>query len=1571
MPLVYVHGIGTWTGRALPNLLRRSSRNRLIVIALAGMLVAGLVVAATVSGAAQASAAGAYVPLSPVRILDTRNAVGVPTTTPVPGQGSVELQVTGAGGVPGGAVGAVVLNVTVTQPTWEGFVTVYPTGSARPTVSNLNFAAGRTVPNLVTVKVGEDGKVSLFNGQFEPGKTVHIIADVAGYYLSGEATEAGTYTPLVPARILDTRNAVGVSTTTPVLGQGSVELQVTGAGGVPGGAVGAVVLNVTVTQPTWEGFVTVYPTGSARPTVSNLNFAAGRTVPNLVTVKVGEGGRVSLFNGQFEPGKTAHVIADVAGYYLAGQASQPGAFVALSPARVLDTRNATGIATTTPIPGQSGVALQVTGAGGVPGGAVGAVVLNVTVTQPTWEGYVTAYPTGTTRPTVSNLNFASGQTVPNLVVVKVGGGGQVTFFNGQFEPAKSAHLIADVAGYFLTDMPSPVADVAVDGVTTSAITLAWTNPPPVTFTGVTIRRVVGASPPATPSDGVLAVQTTGAVNVWTDEGLVAGQTYSYALFAQYGDGSGHAPPATITVTVPTAASLTGTVTGPGGPVAGATVQVVDVSNGLEAAHVSTADDGTYAVAGLPPGTYTVCVNPAGASPGPDGLGYLPQCWDQIGPGETPTPVTVSAGSHVAGINANLVTAGSISGTVTDSDSDPIEGVVVSVDQPGGDPAAYAVTDNLGQWSVAGMPTGSYGVCFDPSQVPGASYAPECFDDQSPSSTRTLVEITEGSAVANVDVVLQTESPAAAPGRGAGRTATALAPLPYGVYPSTSLGGLVCEDVLFLAARGSGQSGPGGVKLDPADPHAGLGGPVRTAYEAFMAGIIDGRTVTRPVTVSYAADNVLPNVVTGTYIPDLWQGVKEVRRALIARASQCPNERIVLAGYSQGAMVMHRVLHNATTDGVATVLSTSILNRVDAAILIADGDRVADDTTHNYGSAKDSAHGVGTQLDGTVKPVSKLPAGVGVGTFSVCNARDIVCDLRLAPVVGCVLLCAAHGTVVHLGYEDTQVVKEAAAAAASWVQTFPAIGGAPITITGSVGLPLSVQLEATYLGDIAWSLAPGSPLPAGLTLSGTGLIHGTPQSTVAGQDVDIRLTTTILGVDSTITARVTVTVVPPNFPTAWSAQVAPLPSDTYPTPFSAVTAVACPGGASCYAVGSYRAGFSFERPLLLVGAGDAWVSVPAPGSPVGGFLDIACGSVTGCVAVGADTALSRHRPLMYVGSGDDWTRLEVTLPADYGSQHDARLSRVACPSSTVCVAAGSYHTTAGVPKVFLLTGVDGTWTTVGLALPVASTLVNLSDIACPSLTACVAVGTSNVSSGFDGGPLVVSGFGDSWTAIAGPLPPSELGRSGGLESISCPSPTQCVAVGTYQEGFSYPFGLILTGFGTTWTPQAAPEPADSSRNGSPYISNTVLYSVSCPSSASCVAVGHYITQDGTYDGVLLTGTPGGWSAQTATLPADAGPRDHEDDIVHSMLYAVDCPTAGSCLALGEYRTASSTISAFVTSIAGPGWTSTGVPLPTDPLDVFANFHSLDCVSVFFCAAGGEYNPGFQQREGLVLTGPGPG
>ncbi len=123
----------------------------------------------------------------------------------------------------------------------------------------------------------------------------------------------------------------------------------------------------------------------------------------------------------------AQLVADITGYYLAGTPDTPGAYVPLTPARLLDTR--TNLGGTGPVTAHGTVHLPIAGQAGVPASGASTVVMNVTVTEPKAAGNITVYPDGTTMPTTSNLNFTAGQTIPNLVLAKLGTNGRVSLTN--------------------------------------------------------------------------------------------------------------------------------------------------------------------------------------------------------------------------------------------------------------------------------------------------------------------------------------------------------------------------------------------------------------------------------------------------------------------------------------------------------------------------------------------------------------------------------------------------------------------------------------------------------------------------------------------------------------------------------------------------------------------------------------------------------------------------------------------------------------------------------------------------------------------------------------------------------------------------------------------------------------------------------------------------------------------------------------------------------------------------------------------------------------------------------------
>ena len=252
-----------------------------------------------------ASSTALYAPVSPVRVLDTRNGTGG-FSSPVGAGKSIALQITGKNGVPATGVTAVVLNVTATGGTANSFVTAYPDGTTRPAEgSNLNFTKGETIPNLVTVPVGSDGKVDLFNN----AGSVNLVADLQGYYTTSGGSGLATAGPV---RVLDTRNGTG-GFSSPVGAGKSIALQITGSNGVPASGVTAVILNVTATGGTASSFVTAYPDGTTRPAQgSNLNFTKGETIPNLVIVPVGSDGKVDLYNNA----GSVNLVADLFGYFV-------------------------------------------------------------------------------------------------------------------------------------------------------------------------------------------------------------------------------------------------------------------------------------------------------------------------------------------------------------------------------------------------------------------------------------------------------------------------------------------------------------------------------------------------------------------------------------------------------------------------------------------------------------------------------------------------------------------------------------------------------------------------------------------------------------------------------------------------------------------------------------------------------------------------------------------------------------------------------------------------------------------------------------------------------------------------------------------------------------------------------------------------------------------------------------------------------------------------------------------------------------------------------------------------------
>lgn len=401
--------------------------------------------------------AGTFHPMSPTRILDTRRPLGFfgPVQTGDGRNGSLDpitrrtvaanhdLQVTGRHGIPSSGVSAVLLNVTAVSAgaPGPGFMSIVPkpprvgdifddqaSYGAFPATSNLNIDSGDPVPNLVLARVGAGGKIRIANYL---GPT-HVIADIAGWFGTGGAHLKGAgFAGVVPDRLLDTRNGIGGPAARFDAGE-IRSVQVAGVAGIPSDAE-SVVVNITLTGADRIGFVTAFPNGQPVPDASNGNIVPGGVRANTAVVKVGAGGRINLLMAE----ASADVIVDVLGSFGRGS----GRVTAITPERIVDSRG--GLGTPARPWGENEVRdVVVAGRGGVPAGAT-AVIANLTATSTTSWGFLSAWPAGAPRPASSNLNFLGGQTVPNLVMLKLGTGGRLSIANGP----GSAHVIVDVMGY--------------------------------------------------------------------------------------------------------------------------------------------------------------------------------------------------------------------------------------------------------------------------------------------------------------------------------------------------------------------------------------------------------------------------------------------------------------------------------------------------------------------------------------------------------------------------------------------------------------------------------------------------------------------------------------------------------------------------------------------------------------------------------------------------------------------------------------------------------------------------------------------------------------------------------------------------------------------------------------------------------------------------------------------------------------------------------------------------------------------------------------------------------------------
>ncbi|WP_426511026.1 cutinase family protein [Dactylosporangium sp. McL0621] len=244
----------------------------------------------------------------------------------------------------------------------------------------------------------------------------------------------------------------------------------------------------------------------------------------------------------------------------------------------------------------------------------------------------------------------------------------------------------------------------------------------------------------------------------------------------------------------------------------------------------------------------------------------------------------------------------------------------------------------------------------------------------------------------------------------------------------------CPAFTFVGARGSGETDK---NFD------GMGPEVMTAFKEMQGKL--GATVIRSVPVKYTAADVdvlrklypaeqlllglavlgpLPARPSATvaftasykinhldrFTASINEGITNAVATITSEAGRCGRTRFVLAGYSQGAMVMHQVLLRLEGNRV-------LYPRIAATVLIADGDRKKETAATRFGTAEFTAEGIRSAFTVGEKDV---PSSKASSTYDICNAGDIVCDFHLA-----MLRDSKPGENVHTGYTNSRLVKNVA------------------------------------------------------------------------------------------------------------------------------------------------------------------------------------------------------------------------------------------------------------------------------------------------------------------------------------------------------------------------------------------------------------------------------------------------------------------------------------------------------------------------------------------------------------------
>jgi hypothetical protein len=316
----------------------------------------------------------------------------------------------------------------------------------------------------------------------------------------------------------------------------------------------------------------------------------------------------------------------------------------------------------------------------------------------------------------------------------------------------------------------------------------------------------------------------------------------------------------------------------------------------------------------------------------------------------------------------------------------------------------------------------------------------------------------------------------------------------------------------------------------------------------------------------------------------------------------------------------------------------------------------------------------------------------------------------------------------------------------------------------------------------------------------------------------------------------------------------------------------------------------------------------------------------------------------------WIQTQISLPSQGLLNEQAP---VACASPTACLAAFNYQPDPGAESAQLLWGHGTSWSPVPVPEPSHTNSIDVFSVACASSQRCVAAVGFNRTSPYASETMLLSGSGATWTAHNLPVPGNGGAGSGILNSVTCAPGGKCLAVGDYIDRSGSTQGLLVWGYGSTWTPsEALPAPGTSV--------GPQLWSAACESAGTCVALGY--VPGGNGEAVLVSREGSSWTSAAAPIPAGDDAADPPGQVV--------CAAAGSCLAaVYGAKSGGAPFVNWLESGYGQSWTRAKLPVPSNGKAGSAFPISVACATSSHCLAVGQYTASSGQTAPLLLTGHG--